>query len=233
MGFTLGFHIILASLGVAFPVYMLIADYRGLRRNDPDSMELARRWSKVAAKASDTRLRLESYAPLALPKGDPFGADHVHPIWVRPPAAGWPMIIGVEPNRHKIEVVRSISVRLSSFTLVVLTAALVASGCGADNSPLARERAEKLVDETQKAGVGQNVTVENAEALYGTSASQVCDLFKGSGDQLNFLGNAPGRRWSVITSDAVEYSRLVVEAYCPDNLARFDSVVDQLDVSQN
>jgi len=49
MGFTLGFHIILASLGVAFPAYMLIANYRGLRRNDPDSMELARRWSKVAA----------------------------------------------------------------------------------------------------------------------------------------------------------------------------------------
>ncbi len=49
MAFTLGFHIILASLGIAFPAYMLIANYRGLRRNDPDAMELARRWSKVAA----------------------------------------------------------------------------------------------------------------------------------------------------------------------------------------
>jgi cytochrome bd ubiquinol oxidase subunit I len=49
MAFTLGFHIILACLGVAFPAMMLIANYRGLRRNDPDAMRLAERWSKVAA----------------------------------------------------------------------------------------------------------------------------------------------------------------------------------------
>ena len=34
MAFTLGFHIILASLGVAFPALMLIANYRGLRHDD-------------------------------------------------------------------------------------------------------------------------------------------------------------------------------------------------------
>src|SRR3954471_24036965 len=49
MAFTLGFHIILASIGVAFPALMLIANYRGLRKNDADAMLLARRWSKVAA----------------------------------------------------------------------------------------------------------------------------------------------------------------------------------------
>jgi cytochrome bd ubiquinol oxidase subunit I len=49
MAFTLGFHIILASLGVAFPAMMLIANYIGLRRNDADALELAQRWSKVAA----------------------------------------------------------------------------------------------------------------------------------------------------------------------------------------
>ena len=49
MAFTLGFHIILASLGVAFPVIMLIANYRGLRRDDADALLLAQRWSKVAA----------------------------------------------------------------------------------------------------------------------------------------------------------------------------------------
>jgi len=49
MAFTLGFHIILASLGVAFPAMMLIANYRGLRRNDADAMLLSRRWSKVVA----------------------------------------------------------------------------------------------------------------------------------------------------------------------------------------
>ncbi len=49
MAFTLGFHIILACLGVAFPAMMLIANYIGLRRNDPDALRLAERWSKVAA----------------------------------------------------------------------------------------------------------------------------------------------------------------------------------------
>jgi cytochrome d ubiquinol oxidase subunit I len=49
MAFTLGFHIILASIGVAFPAMMLIANYRGLRHRDPVALELAQRWSKVAA----------------------------------------------------------------------------------------------------------------------------------------------------------------------------------------
>ena len=49
MAFTLGFHIILASLGVAFPAMMLIANYRGLRHDDPDALRLAQRWSKVVA----------------------------------------------------------------------------------------------------------------------------------------------------------------------------------------
>jgi cytochrome bd ubiquinol oxidase subunit I len=49
MAFTLGFHIILACLGVAFPAMMLIANYVGLRREDPDALRLAERWSKVAA----------------------------------------------------------------------------------------------------------------------------------------------------------------------------------------
>ena len=49
MAFTLGFHIILASLGVALPALMLIANYRGLRRDDADALKLAQRWSKVVA----------------------------------------------------------------------------------------------------------------------------------------------------------------------------------------
>ena len=49
MAFTLGFHIILACLGVAFPALMLIANYIGLRKEDPVALELAQRWSKVAA----------------------------------------------------------------------------------------------------------------------------------------------------------------------------------------
>jgi cytochrome bd ubiquinol oxidase subunit I len=49
MAFTLGFHIILASLGVGLPVLILVANYLGLKRDDADALGLAQRWSKVAA----------------------------------------------------------------------------------------------------------------------------------------------------------------------------------------
>jgi len=48
MAFTLGFHIVLACLGVALPAITLIANWRGLR-GDADALLLARRWSKVMA----------------------------------------------------------------------------------------------------------------------------------------------------------------------------------------
>jgi cytochrome bd ubiquinol oxidase subunit I len=49
MSFTLGFHIVLACIGVAFPAIVLTANYLGLKRGDADAMRLAKRWSKVAA----------------------------------------------------------------------------------------------------------------------------------------------------------------------------------------
>src|SRR6266516_4025588 len=49
MGFTLGFHIVLACFGVAFPLMMLIAEYRGRKRNDEAALRLARNWSKAVA----------------------------------------------------------------------------------------------------------------------------------------------------------------------------------------
>jgi cytochrome d ubiquinol oxidase subunit I len=49
MAFTLGFHIVLACFGVAFPAIMLVAEYRGRKRGDADALRLARRWSKAVA----------------------------------------------------------------------------------------------------------------------------------------------------------------------------------------
>ncbi len=49
MAFTLGFHIILACVGVALPAVMLTAEYRGRKHNDPEALDLARKWSKAAA----------------------------------------------------------------------------------------------------------------------------------------------------------------------------------------
>lgn len=49
MAFSLGFHIILACIGVALPAVMLVAEYRGRKHNDPVALDLARKWSKAAA----------------------------------------------------------------------------------------------------------------------------------------------------------------------------------------
>jgi cytochrome d ubiquinol oxidase subunit I len=49
MGFTLGFHIVLACFGVAFPAIMLIAEYRGRKHGDAEALKLAERWSRAVA----------------------------------------------------------------------------------------------------------------------------------------------------------------------------------------
>jgi cytochrome bd ubiquinol oxidase subunit I len=48
MGVSLGWHIIVASLGVGFPIVILVAEWRALRRKDEDAMRLARTWARTA-----------------------------------------------------------------------------------------------------------------------------------------------------------------------------------------
>ncbi len=50
MAISLGFHIVLACFGLAFPALIYVAHRRGIRgEGDPVALGLARRWSKVAA----------------------------------------------------------------------------------------------------------------------------------------------------------------------------------------
>jgi len=49
MALSLGWHIVLASLGVGFPAIVLVAEWRGLRTGDGAYLELARRWAKALA----------------------------------------------------------------------------------------------------------------------------------------------------------------------------------------
>jgi hypothetical protein len=47
MAGTLGFHIILACLGIALPSFVLLAEFIGLRRRHETALRLARRWSQA------------------------------------------------------------------------------------------------------------------------------------------------------------------------------------------
>jgi cytochrome d ubiquinol oxidase subunit I len=49
MALSLGWHIILACFGVAFPTMIFVVHWRGIFRDDPVALELAKRWSKVSA----------------------------------------------------------------------------------------------------------------------------------------------------------------------------------------
>ena len=49
MAFTLAAHIILVPLGVSWAFMALIANYRGIKHDDPDALRLAQRWSKYMA----------------------------------------------------------------------------------------------------------------------------------------------------------------------------------------
>ena len=49
MAFTLAVHIILVPLGVSWALMTLIANYRGIQKNDADALLLAQRWSKYMA----------------------------------------------------------------------------------------------------------------------------------------------------------------------------------------
>jgi cytochrome d ubiquinol oxidase subunit I len=49
MALSLGWHIILASFGVALPTMIFVLHRRGIVRDDPVALGLAQRWSKVSA----------------------------------------------------------------------------------------------------------------------------------------------------------------------------------------
>jgi cytochrome bd ubiquinol oxidase subunit I len=49
MAVSLGFHIVLACFGVAFPTIIFVMHRRSIVRDDPSALRLAKRWSKVSA----------------------------------------------------------------------------------------------------------------------------------------------------------------------------------------
>jgi hypothetical protein len=119
--------------------------------------------------------------------------------------------------------------------IAVVAVALAAAGCGASNAPRntpKAQRAQRLVASAKAAGVAPQLTVGVAESLYGSSAPGVCKVFHDgltTAERNDLLGNPSGRRPKSITTDAVTYGRLVVRAYCPNELSHYNAAVAHLD----
>lgn len=109
---------------------------------------------------------------------------------------------------------------------------LMTASCSSDGGAKGQAEARQLVSAAQAAGVAPGLTVQTAEALYGSSAPQVCDVLAdgiSSAEAMLLTGNPAGRRPKLVTADAVTYGRLVVQTYCPDHLATYDDLVTGID----
>lgn len=117
---------------------------------------------------------------------------------------------------------------------VVVIAVFVMSGCstGSDVDQAAAEvKARELLDSLAGTGVAPRLTTDVAVSLYGPDAAGTCDVFEGglnSNEYLLLVGNPSGRRSKLITTQAVDLVRHVVETYCPDELGAFERVVADL-----
>ena len=131
-----------------------------------------------------------------------------------------------------------IDVSAAARAAAVACALVLVAGCSstsAKEQATEKADAQKLVSAAHSAGVAPDLTVEVAESLYGTSASQICDVLKdgvSSAESMLLSGNPSGRREKLVTTDAVAYERLVVKTYCPDELSTYDDLVADIDATK-
>ena len=124
--------------------------------------------------------------------------------------------------------------RLDRASCVLIATSALLVGCSSSHSAQEQTDAEALVSAAHSAGVAPRLTVGVAESLYGSSAPQICDALDGgvsSAESLLLKGNPAGRREKLVTTDAVTYERLVVQTYCPDQLATYDDLVSDIDAT--
>ncbi|MER5739548.1 MULTISPECIES: hypothetical protein [unclassified Streptomyces] len=95
-------------------------------------------------------------------------------------------------------------------------------------------KAEQLSEELVKAGYPAP-DQETAERLLGTDGGQVCEnpgnALKKALYRLQQLSNGatgPGSRPVIADSKAVDAERIVLQVYCPDQVAAFDEAVEDL-----
>lgn len=104
--------------------------------------------------------------------------------------------------------------------------ALAGVACSNVDQSVANQRAQQLV--AQVGDLSPELDVETAESVYGDSAPTVCGLLTDS--PVNIVTWARTYRGMPAdeTSQLVEVDRVVVQVYCPDELDRFNELLDSL-----
>lgn len=107
--------------------------------------------------------------------------------------------------------------------------ALLLSACGTSHSSLTGQRAQQLVKNLEAADAVPDISVETAESLYGEDAAAVCGPLEDDRVNLATWARIPLRGMpSEKTDDLIQYDRIVVRTYCPDQEHRLDDLLSEL-----
>jgi len=118
-----------------------------------------------------------------------------------------------------------------SAALTALAVGLTACGAASDSGP-ANTKANALVRAASADDLAPNLTNEVARTLYGNDGGRVCGTLRRD-KQPTLIGLGRTRILSQPdehVDDLVAFDRLVVKIYCPEELGRFDDVLDELNV---
>ena len=106
----------------------------------------------------------------------------------------------------------------------------LAAGCGSTNEDSADALASDFAQAAVDSGVAPEMTPELAESLYGDDGGSGCAALDEQPDDV-----ALPWAWTRVTAmpdehvqDLVEYDRVVVEVYCPDDERTFDALLEDL-----
>lgn len=122
--------------------------------------------------------------------------------------------------------------RRVNIVAIVAVLAVGSTGCGATDSDPANAKADALVSAASADDLAPNLTNEVARTLYGNDGGRVCGALERD-EQPTLLGMGRTRMLSQPdehVDDLVAFDRLVVKIYCPDQLGRFDEVLEDLHV---
>lgn len=117
---------------------------------------------------------------------------------------------------------------------LVLGLAVGAAGCSSEPGTKAeRKKAEELQAKLAPLGIDADVDVATAVSLYGDDGGKVCAIAEDPGAMAREGLLAHPRfalRKTHVDTDAVAYTKAVIEVYCPDQLTNVEDYIEGLRV---